>query len=344
MTLAAERPDERDVLDLLAMAGRRSQGISIDDCPGGGNNRVYRVTAGTDQFLVKWYFTHPSDTRDRLHAEYTFLQYAYGLGGHRVPEPLAALPERRLALYEFVPGTKLTAGDIRAKHVDQAAAFLCALNGPDRLQLGAALPEASEACFSIAAHLDAVRGRVARLSDIPGTSAEDDEARRLAAEIARLLDRHTGAIAEDARSRGLDPDAALPRASRCVSPSDFGFHNVLVRSSGELCFLDFEYAGWDDPAKMVNDFFWQPAVPVSREYQAGFLERCVQYADDPQALIVRSRMLAPLFGIKWCCIVLNEFLPAAARRRRFASPDPDPGDRKRAQIVKARRLIDSLSG
>ena len=41
---------------------------------------------------------------------------------------------------------------------------------------------------------------------------------------------------------------------KCLSPSDFGFHNVIVEKDKILRFIDFEYAGWDDPAKMVSDF------------------------------------------------------------------------------------------
>jgi len=51
---------------------------------------------------------------------------------------------------------------------------------------------------------------------------------------------------------------ALPADETCLSPSDFGFHNALVDPSGALSFLDFEYAGRDDPAKPVSDFFCQP--------------------------------------------------------------------------------------
>ena len=56
----------------------------------------------------------------------------------------------------------------------------------------------------------------------------------------------------------------LGEADRVVSPSDFGFHNALRTEDGRLAFLDFEYAGWDDPAKLVCDFELQPAVPAPR--------------------------------------------------------------------------------
>ena len=55
------------------------------------------------------------------------------------------------------------------------------------------------------------------------------------------------------RRRGL-PRLAIRkrncrRTQRTLSPSDFGFHNALLRGGREWVFLDFEYFGWDDPGQ-----------------------------------------------------------------------------------------------
>src|SRR6266480_4587472 len=57
--------------------------------------------------------------------------------------------------------------------------------------------------------------------------------------------------------------AALPQASRILSPSDFGFHNAIRRPDGTLAFVDFEYFGWDDPAKTIVDFLLHPGMSVA---------------------------------------------------------------------------------
>ena len=36
----------------------------------------------------------------------------------------------------------------------------------------------------------------------------------------------------------LDPTARLDADQRCISPSDFGFHNALLQPDGRLKFLD----------------------------------------------------------------------------------------------------------
>jgi hypothetical protein len=121
---------------------------------------------------------------------------------------------------------------------------------------------------------------------------------------------------------------------RVLSPSDFGFHNALKDEAGKLWFFDFEYAGWDDPAKLLCDFFCQPQVPVSIEHADRFLET-LQMAVGDEDLPARYKMLLPLHAAKWACILLNEFLKPDAERRRFAGLQ----DRRVAQLEKARAML-----
>jgi len=77
-------------------------------CNAGGNNRVFIVSAGDRRFIAKWYFSHASDRRDRLHAEYAFLQYAERAGIQNVPRPISCDLERRLAIYEYIDGASIS--------------------------------------------------------------------------------------------------------------------------------------------------------------------------------------------------------------------------------------------
>ena len=128
-----------------------------------------------------------------------------------------------------------------------------------------------------------------------------------------------------------DAGDALPPRQRVVSPSDFGFHNCLVTDAG-LRFIDFEYAGWDDPAKMACDFFYQPEVPVPQPFLPGFIERV-------EAVV---RLLLPVYGVKWCCIMLNEFLPMGDTRRAFARADISLESRRADQLRKVEAALARL--
>ncbi len=325
---------EFDAGAVLAAAGM-GPGAALTPLPGGRNNRVFEVDDGDRRALLKWYFAHRDDTRDRLGAEFGFVRFAWDQGIAAVAEPYACDAGERLALFEFVDGRRPVPGGIGAGPVAQAAAFFDALNRHRHVPAATDLPLASEACFSLEDHLGTVTRRVERLSAMPVGDDLDGEAAALA--TSGLMPALT-----DVRNRieGADGwgDGDLPARDRCLSPSDFGFHNALVEADGTVRFVDFEYAGWDDPAKMVCDFFWQPQVPVPDELWPAFTEASLAGFDGAERLAARARLLHPLYGLKWCCIALNEFLPVGDDRRRFAGPSADADERRAVQLDLARGL------
>jgi hypothetical protein len=95
---------------------------------------------------------------------------------------------------------------------------------------------------------------------------------------------------------------------------------------------------------MIGDFFSQPAIPVSLKHFDIFISEALGYSKNKDELAQRARLLFPLFQIKWCCIMLNEFLPDAVRRRQFANPTSEPWQRKRLQLEKAQEFFYSRLG
>lgn len=220
--------------------------------------------------------------------------------------------------------------------------FFLRLNRPADGLAAQALPAASEACFSIEEHFAMVDRRIARLANIPAATEIDRAARGFVAELAARWQHVKLHVAREAGELGQG--LAEQVIARCVSPSDFGFHNALARPSGEVCFIDFEYAGWDDPAKMVGDFFSHPAVPVDRSYFDEFVRMTMGFSPHSKSLEARARLLFPVFQTKWCCIILNDFIPVSSERRRFADQDFDEGERKRKQLQKACQMFAAIQG
>ncbi len=327
-----------DVAAVLGISRAQTAGMVLEPCNAGGNNRVFTVTVDDRKLVVKWYYRHLSDKRDRLKAEYTFLSCMKKAGIRCVPQPVACNAERGIGIYEHVHGRRLLANEIDARCVDLATEFFQRLNHATTRVIAQELPDASEACFSFAAHFNMVDARIDKLDTIPGGLNIDREARDFSAALRDRWQTVKSAIQRKAR---IDIEQTL--AERCISPSDFGFHNALVNDEG-ICFLDFEYAGWDDPAKMAGDFFSHPAVPVDAMHFERFLDATMRYAPEPTALADRARLLFPVFQTKWCCIILNDFLPASAQRRRFANPTFDEATRKKEQLDKARDLFTRITG
>ncbi len=315
----AEPQTEESWLPLASHLAERAgygRAQELSRLAGGKNNQVYRVEtdAGRPRVL-KRYFTDPRDPRDRLRAEWDFLQHAWSRGIRCVPEPLACDAAAHAGLYGFVEGRKLLASELKAAHIDAAIDFVLAVNERPR----AALAPGSEACFTLAEHISTVERRVARLATIDPETPHAKEAQTFVS--MRLLPTWHAVklnLATAAQATGIAMDQALASDDRCLSPSDFGFHNALIDDAGRLTFLDFEYAGSDDPAKLVSDFFCQPEVPVPLIYHAPFIARVAEGFGLDEKGRARCRMLLDAYRIKWTCIILNDFLPLGAARRAFA--------------------------
>ena len=238
--------------------------FAMEPARSGGNNRVLIIRVPEGAFIAKWYFSDASDPRDRLATEWGFFQYAVKTCPSSVPRPVSRDAEGRAALYEYIEGDPLSPGEVTAADVDAACDFLAALNDPGFRVLAADLPEASEACFSIEEHLQLVNGRLERLERVDFSGENDSAVRSLVREMTDFRDALQETISGRANRLGL------PEEERCVSPSDFGFHNAIRRPDGSICFIDFEYAGWDDPSKTAADFFLQPAMPVDTRHRERF--------------------------------------------------------------------------
>ncbi len=204
------------------------------------------------------------------------------------------------------------------------------------------MPLASEACFSLLEHLKCVAERVRRLERVEAGDPIDQEAvkfirKSLIPAWTEVADR----VRRSAHADWVALDEAISRRAWRLSPSDFGFHNALTTADGRTRFFDFEYAGWDDPARMVCDFFCQPAVPVPLDYLDRFAASVSADSEEPDATLARIRLLFPVYRIKWCCILLNDFLLGGDRRRRFALSG-DAQERKARQLAKARLALEAV--
>jgi hypothetical protein len=74
------------------------------------------------------------------------------------------------------------------------------------------------------------------------------------------------------------------------------------------------------------------AEPLKHHFARTFLDA---FADVPR-LAARARLVYPLFGLKWCLIILNDFLP-----ERFAASS---GEVRARQFAKAQALLAHIAG
>ena len=337
-------PYFEDAIARLLRSVERDDQFETRRISGGRNNQVFRIDVGSESLLAKKYFVHPDDPRDRLGSEFSFSQFAWSHGIDCIPEPLACDIDQRIGLYEFVTGSQIGPAEVGESQVAAACEFFRKLNDCRTLEGADQLPLASEANFSIHEHLECVDRRMDKLDGIGEVSKAHAEAIELYRQ--QLLPGWRGirgVVRQRAVHLGLALNEPLERMHRCLSPSDFGFHNALIDQRDNVRFYDFEYAGWDDPAKTVCDFFCQVEVPVPPVFIRQFIESIRSLFPDPRQLEHRIGLLRPVYQMKWCCILLNDLLPVGADRRRFGG-QPGDGPAGAGQVERVRQILTEMQG
>ena len=332
-----------DLTDIAELASRllRHKGIEfvekIEPVTGGRNNRAFRVKGSTCSWLLKKYFQDNHGLRDRCTSEWNWSQFCWQRGVTWGPEPVLCDEENHATLFEFIEGRHLRKYEVAEDHVEQAAQFVAEVNLHRSHPLARNLPDAAEACFSYKDHVACVDRRINRLSSLPETDGIDTQ---LQDWLRSSLIPVWESIVETLRSTA-DPEhygTPILQSEHCLSPSDFGFHNALMTSTGRIRFFDFEYAGWDDPAKLICDFFWQQDLPAPRESMYHLVE-ALSVPHSKLELEHRVKLLFPLFGVKWCCLLLNEFVREDRLRREFAQSIPISDSRRAEQLQRAEHLL-----
>jgi hypothetical protein len=302
---------------------------------GGRNNRVYQVIGRTTSGILKQYYHDASSGRDRFACEVAWYEFCAKQHVRQMPKLWAADATARCALFEEIPGRRLAVSEISDAHVRQAAQFFLDLNSDRQGAIAANLPEAADASFTIGDYLVGVERRLEKLTAVPLSDRVSEAMHAwVVSSLVPTWAEVRARIESEFSLTGLH--ALLPLEQRRLSPSDFGFHNALVDEQGVLWFFDFEYAGWDDPAKMVCDFFWQVEVSAPRSSMAVLLDAVGPTGEEVGR---RVEALFPLFGVKWCAIVLNDFLSEESRRRSFAAGRPTHDDDRLRQLQIAEGLL-----
>jgi hypothetical protein len=304
----------------------------------GRNSGIYRVRRSGTSYALKQYPPRRPGERDRAATELAALRFMTAHGIDSVPRPYATDPEGGYALIEWIDGAPVTA----PRDTDIAAAnrFLAAIHGLRNAPDASAQPSAAESCLSGGEIVAQIERRLARLGAIAEESAL---AAFLDTAIRPLLARITSWAEAGYAEEGLSFTHPIGGAARTLCASDFGFHNALRRRSGELVFIDFDDFGWDDPVKLTADFLLHPGTQLPEQLKRYFAAATTAIYQTDRSFASRLALLYPLFALRWCLILLNEFLPERWAHRINAGGQSDWVAVKQRQLDRAREWVQSLA-
>lgn len=304
----------------------------------GGNSRIYKVlTKGCTYALKRYPKSTATDTRDRLYTEALALKIMRQYGTRNIPEVIASDAEKSYSLLSWIAGDTIT--EITDNDITSFAGFLARLADISTVIPRQNLPYASEACVKGSAIVKQIEQRLDKL--VQATLKEPELKQFLSHQLIPYLE-FAKDRAQDFYSRhGWTFDGEVAQTIQVLIPSDFGAHNAL-RYNNTLVFLDFEYFGWDDSVTSTANFILHPAMSLSERQKQQFqtLMEPVFSKHDP-LYADRLEALLPLYIVRWCSIILGEFIPERFAHR-IQSGQYRPEDKPlilQRQLEKAKALI-----
>ncbi len=307
----------------------------VNRISGGGNNGMFRIISSKGEHALKLYRRDPNDPRDRLGAEEAAITFMRKHGIEQVPKLIAQDAREQCAVFDWIDGQAITSPTM--VDIDTAWQFAARLHELINESDAEKIALASDACLSFQDIASQAEQRMERFLAHDGLSEScrgflEKEFRPALTEIVE----HERAFIE---STGLDFTSVLERDEQTLSPSDFGFHNAIRTPTGDIVFLDFEYFGWDDPAKLICDFVLHPGMRLSDELRDRFVTQADSIYSGNERLMERMHHALPLYALRWCMIVLNVFLRNDAEIELADAGQNSAAVVKRQRLARARDLL-----
>ncbi len=286
-----------------------------------GRNYVYQlIDRAGHSLILKRRFEGEDGGRDRFRVEESHLGALREAGVGCVPE--LRWRDGDWALYERIPGSPVTEpGEDDAR---QLAEFLTALDEKRQVLREKGLAQAVDARLRLADYADAVNSkwnRTLQACQRPGGSKET--MMFMLTDLEQLRQDNLNNFYLCRKREQWDAGAELPEALQFFNPGEVGFHNAVKTPEGRLVFLDFERSGWDDPAKLMADFFYNPEQRLDLDLKLSVLEAFAKGRADDPGFLKRFYAVSDLVAVEWILKTLEVAVPEEMRRLQFLIPDLD---------------------
>jgi hypothetical protein len=269
-------------------------------------------------------------------SEFSVLTFLGRVGLEGVPRAMLRSDAFSYGVYSFEPGSARTASELQTRDVQAIAEFAARLHGVDQARGGSDLAPAVDASFSFAGLVGATDARLRAFEEFAASAAAYEEVRELCRVLdlrARITELNVEVLAGLADA---DRQAELPRSDWRLNTADFGPQNMLFAPDGGLTVVDFETAGWDDPASLVMGFV---AHAASEDLPPDVVRNFLDAYAEKQALsapeIARFERVGLLFDLEWVAIYATALTSEAVAAKEFANREFD----RHAHLTRATGLV-----
>jgi len=272
--------------------------LEVERLSGGINNYVARCKLESGSAVVKKFNRDDSYRGSCFIAERRFLELANTRAIGFTPRLIGCNEREGIIIMENIEGgryAEASMGDKRSLY--QAAEFYRKMNEGIEARDAMVGIRAREGYLCISEHLENIRRRIGSLGTRNLVGERKDTADRILSELALEFENLIEDVGMEVRKGNIN-DCICADDLR-ISPGDFGYHNAIKTKRGP-CFIDFEFSGWDDPAKTFTDFMLQPRVSIRYREKDLATEFGIK-----ENTIRRLGVMRRVMQLKWVCIILG---------------------------------------
>jgi len=307
------------------------------ECSDGGNHQSFILFMANRHFFVK--LSSPQNVK-KLENEYKALKLLQKNSFDCVPEALFFSYEHAFLLQSYIDGVKVKT--INEAYLNQFVFFIKKLE-----KLSVDFSFASQCRRNLVDYTLAIDERLESIID--GIDKRKETYPCLV-KIQELIENKIIPVKQliftrfyqNIDSSGLSEQKVFLASEMILNPSDFGFHNALLSDADSLYFIDFEYFGWDDKAKLICDFIHHLGHNLSLEQKLYFLNSLKREGILTQSLMNRVNLVLDLIGLEWVLIALNIVQEDKITQKELAFSGLNLEQIVQIQYDKAEEMIESF--
>jgi len=294
----------------------------------GKNSKIYKINTDKKKIILKFYY---GKNTLRIRKEFQFYRYLNQKNIKNVVTPIAFDFKNNCAALPYIDGSKIH--KVQNKDIIQFSNFITKINQKNihSKKIGLAV----EGINKRENHIKICQNRINKLKRV-------DQKSSIKRELYLFLNKKIIPTFKNVKKKINDkkifyqPKYKLYKKDMIISPSDFGFHNA-IKSKKKIFFFDFEYGGYDDPVKLICDFYCQPNHKFSLKQKEKFKKLIIKKHKKFKELDYLISELLPIHHLKWCCIILNEFISSKLSIRKHAGQLKN--DVLQSQLIKAKNYF-----
>jgi hypothetical protein len=272
----------------------------------GRNNKVFKILIKNKKYVLKFFSSKSYSYKSRMKREISFLKLVKNFNIDNVPLLISYSYKENYILISYLEGYQLSL--ISENELRSISNFIRNIN---KNKTKYAI-NAIDYCNSLKDHINLINKKCRFF--IKNANLNKDISYFLKYKFLPKKKLVIQNIKNNINKKKLYKKITLKE--KIISPSDLSLLN-LKKNKKKLYYYDFEYAGLDDPLKLICDIICNPSNKFSNKNL--FSETILNNFGLNKKNHNLLDLFIPLHKLKWCLIILNEFIDEKNKIRKFAN-------------------------